>query len=424
MTARKIATQILLTLAPIALGKVGEFFGYTEIQNRFALVIILSSFGGAVLASREFLVSRRRKPSQIEKGWNAWVGAATIGWVALLYYSLGPIHIFWVLVVLSLFQFQLLIWFRYPKLEQRKLSQKELSFFLGIPLVSMIIFVGMVGVIGLDQPPKEPDNMWKWAQIIGLGLLSVPVGMIAGMFRMAKPLRIAKVVVSGNSTVEELFSYFNWTDAETSRIVLERLKKFRSYDLIPQLEALKEKMPRAFYHLTFDQILQLEGLENTYQEEIRACLKPNIPFQEAKELCWCRQCATRTTEIQLASYPLRVCRFCQTDNNLIFPVKKVIGVLGNGESVPAPSGIWHFQSWNDGSDTFVPADYDEILLKGDFPLNYDWYIVAMANWLDNYFAATGKPITLTIMRAPELSENALKLLEAAEAEGKLMRKYQ
>lgn len=424
MNIQRFSKWFFVAISPIGIGVWLENAGAGLESHAFWWVVLVMVVWVAGFATFHFLSHLHAAPEWPQK--NEWVlvYAGPIFWVMITFYGFTEKEWLWMMLAYTLAAAQAVGWIRYGKLSRRSLKAMDWLMLLAPSLGTLMAGSAFVMMIALSTFPAEPQTAWGWTKLFGTLILTIPAGISIALILPFPAAKIVRPSLPKNTPTETLLANFDWRDPATARYILERLESVQDYSLIPKLEALKGQQPRAWFQLSPSTYLTMAKLEQSLDSTIEKRLAYNQQFSENFDKCLCKKCHTRPVKQKFGKYSITLCRQCHKDDLLIYPVRKLVGVLANGEQAPHPSGVWDLQSWDEHTSRFIPGDYDEILLKGDFPLNYDWYVAAMIAWLEDYFAITRKPITLVYMRAPELGENTKKLIEVAVAEGKLKEKFQ
>lgn len=328
--------------------------------------------------------------------------------------------IFGRILIITLLIAQWSFWSRYPSLPNRTLSRKEKLNSLKAPAIVLLtggVIMVLVGFLSPPSPIKLADGL--------IIIMTFPVTITYAIGISFYPFSGYAAETNHNNlqslATGKLIALFDWKQPKNATKILDILKHRKEYSLVLPLEKLKEKLPRAWFQVNKATYDSMHSLKNTMDQIIENIIAPNAPFQQRAEECWCKKCKARPKIHPVGKHSITLCRICGTDANLIFPLQKAVGVIANGQPEPPATGIWQMQSWNPADNTFIPADYDEILPQNEPSINLDWYLTAMAAWLDPYFAATGKAVAVSWEKGVELSENALAILKDAEQDGKLIR---
>lgn len=394
----------------------------TEI-NALISRILLFGIIAAIIAQVIYFLSKLHEPYTSDAGLNGYSNYLIPGlWIATISIQPDIASSGWFMLDMTFFVTVFILGWTYPTQPRKYQNNQQKLQFWGFP--AGIFFVGILLSTNNSTAQiftsNEEENYLNFAFLLN----SIPAALIAVLsVDSQKPNKKQRKFAAKGLTAAQLRQKFTWKYPEIGKAIITQFESFTDYTVLDEILLIRNTFPRAYYRFPEWRQLEIWKLEKSVDELIQLHLSRNQKYSENEAQCWCMRCNTRTTQLHFPPYHVVVCRTCKKDDKLITNAEKVTAVLRNGEQLPRENGDWQFLSWQENNQQFIPADYDEVFLKGDYPMNYDWYVNAMMDWLEVNFAQRKQTIRLIIQRAPALSENANRLIEAAEKEGKIVRVY-
>jgi hypothetical protein len=131
----------------------------------------------------------------------------------------------------------------------------------------------------------------------------------------------------------------------------------------------------------------------------------------------CQNHVAKVTYVSTIGISRVECRFdgdCHHNGNIIFPVKNIIGVLGDDNLLGVDNENFYINIWNAKDKSCINGDYDIIEIRASDKIkDYDFIIQNIYSFLYNDLNRI-RPVNEIIVRIvgnPLISENSLNLLK-------------
>lgn len=144
--------------------------------------------------------------------------------------------------------------------------------------------------------------------------------------------------------------------------------------------------------------------------ELEKSIFSQLSYFRSQGQLYCLRCNAFEQQKQYLDLQWISCRRCDSIDEIVFPIKEVIGQIGGNSGYEQCADKIILSLWNPESKAPIAADIHTLEIIGGQDFNYDWAVSSVLEELQNQ-AAILRRFNFSLINSPKLNENTIRYLE-------------